>query len=185
MRASVQQQLSNAQQMMVAQTIVEMMRERDIAPDVDYTAAAGADYGLVRGWELPGGDGVYAIAYGDGGQTDYALDTDPDQPLADWLLHPDGSPLEIALEQANVLGLDAVEAATGEEEDNDYMILYATPQYGGDAPAAYDVDDQGRELAFGTLAEAQAYVSKCEEGTAVLAHNQSGAHRHKIVAIAR
>jgi len=178
-------QLSSAQQAMVAQTIVEMMRERDIAPDVDYTAAAGADYGLVRGWELPGGDGVYAIAYGDGGQTDYVIDTDPDGPLADWLLHPDGSPYEIALEQANVLGLDAVEAATGDETGSDFMILFATPQYGGVAPAAYDVDDQGRELAFATLEEAQAYVSRCEEGPAILAHNQAGAPQHKIVAIAR
>ena len=175
--------LTLGQQEVVAETIVRMMVERNIAPDAEFTAAAGEDYGSVEAWELPGDSDVYAVAYGDSGRTDYVLDADVDMPLSDWLLHPDLPPYEAVLEQAQILGLDAVEAATGQEEGYDYMILYAVPQYGGDCPAAYDADDRGRELRFETLAEAEAYVSECEAGVVELAHNQSGAPRYKIVAI--
>jgi len=163
-----------------AEKLVEILRERNIEPDETFCAAAGQDYGFVAAWNLPWGS-ARVIRYGDNGETNYELD-DTDTELSEWLISDEVSGIDALLQEATVLGIDAVEAATS-EDSGPFTILETHDFYGPTSRTRVAQDDDGKDVEFDTIEEAQAWIDNEEDGDYYCLHNESGRPSYKIVTV--
>jgi hypothetical protein len=159
-----------------AQTLVNILRARDIDPDDTFTAAAGKDYGHVNAWDIDPADG-YVIEYGDNGQTNYEFADDADD-LRAWLIH-ELDDESAAIEAANVDG--DIEPCSDDCTDVAVMVLRAW--YGPRTTADLAREDDGRATVrrFATVADAQTWIEAAEAEQYVLAHNEASAPDYVIV----
>lgn len=143
-----------------------ILTDFSVDPTSKYIAAAGEDYGAVYCWALPDSqhtDGLgYLIAYGDNGQTHYVFADDVDD-LAAWLEYDDQHGVDYYIQRANVRGIDAVDAATDNDE-GPYYILETHIDYGPTEETDVVRSDGRRQepLEFSTLAEAQAWIDDAD-----------------------
>ena len=153
-------------------------------PDLEYTAAAGRDYGQAKAWQI-GREWLIAESHGD--ETIYFMDdlvVDEDS-LAD-ILEDVGdidTPLDRLVHRANVHGIEAVEPATG-KEPGPFVILVTRHYYGGDDVTAPLYGESGREPEiFASFEEAQARVHEMDAAVYYLSHNESGRPIYTIIAL--
>lgn len=168
------------QNYMELSTVADILRERKIMPDDDFTAAAGQDYGYVAAWGLP--DGNYLIAYGNNGETNYAIADDADD-LARWLEPPDLSDLDEILHTANLYGMtdEASPKEACPDDQGPFVIIRMRHYYGPVDKGNYIADESsGSAREFDSYKEAKAWIEE-EEGVYCTAHNESGAPTYHIV----
>lgn len=159
--------------------IVELLRDRDIDPDADYIADAGAGYGYVAAWQLP--DTRRLIQYGDNGSTNYALHRDADD-LHLWLLADGLDACNQLIQRANILGEQDIDEAD-QNAAGDRIIISTHYYYGPEERSEYVADDYGKPRTFGSHAAAAAWIEETESRQHVCSHNESGAPSYKIVAL--
>ena len=159
--------------------IINTLCEQGVKPTDDFTADVGKDYGYVAAYELASSKG-YAIAYGDNGQTNYAIAETADD-LGDWLISQDLSGLDLLRNRANVFGIKSVDAAA-ENTTNPCAVLISHDYYGPHSEISVATEDNGqREAEFDNAEAAQAWIDEAEEGTYYLSHNESGRPEYKVV----
>lgn len=159
--------------------LIATLVDHQVAPDEDYTSAAGKDFGYVAAWQLP--DGGYAVQYGNNGSTDYAIADDADD-LACWLESPDLDGLDAIIQTANVRGADDVDEAD-EDADGPFHILATRDWYGHTETSRFVADGRGNPIEFSDRDEAQRWIDDAEDGVHTLSHNESGATSYKIVSV--
>ena len=171
--------MTNYTETELAEIIIDTLRENGVEPTDDFTADAGKDYGYVAAYELTSGKG-YAIAYGDNGQTNYAIAETADD-LGDWLISQDLSGLDLLRNRASVFGIETVDAAP-EDSTNLCAVLISRDYYGPHSEISVAMEDNGqREAEFDNAAAAQAWIDEAEEDTYVLSHNESSRPTYKVV----
>jgi hypothetical protein len=158
-----------------AEKIINDLIEEGIKPADTFTASAGRDYGQVKAWKLD--DGTYAIAYGDNGETNYAIHADADD-LGDWLIHDDLGGIDRNIERANVYRLDQVSEA---ESGALCSVLIEQSYYGPYTRTDAARDERGDVLEFDNGPAAQQWIDQSDSGTYYLEHNETGRPAYKIV----
>jgi hypothetical protein len=128
------------------------------APDAEYVAAAGCEYGWVKAWRV--GD-RYVVHYGDhsNAYTEFANDIGD---LAWWLELWTLSGLDALVHTANVHGADAVPEAK-EGDEGPFYVLETRRWYGATETSSLVMDDTGREpLEFESIDEARAWIDRAD-----------------------
>ena len=190
MRISQLEQLStHAALREVAEMLARCLEARDVAPDYEFEAHAGREYGDVQEWSL-GAGAPRLLRYGDGGgHTCILADAcnDPDE-LATWLLHPDLDGVEALHERAMVYGLDSAQVPAAAEGCEGPCLVLSESDYldGTHRVDIHDASERGdydwaRPQPFASYAEAQAWIAEVDAGTYHLSHNESGRPTHKII----
>lgn len=151
--------------------LVSVLREHNVAPDAEFTASRGKDYGQVNAWSL-GDDGRFAIEYGNNGETSCDVADDADD-LACWLESPDLDAWETTIQTANVRGESAVYEAADDAE-GPFRVLITHYWYG--ATESSDLSEE-----FESFESAQEWIDEKELETYFTAHNEIGAPSYKIV----
>ena len=154
---------------------VNRLIEEGVAPDAEYYAAAGREYGWVKAWLL--GD-RYVVQYGDNSNTyaDFADDADD---LASWIEY-DISGLDLIVQTANVRGADAVPEAD-ESADGPFYVMETRYWYGATEESSIVTDDRGLYAQFASIEEARAWIDDVENRPYWLLHNESGRPSYKVV----
>ncbi len=164
--------------MMNANQVAAIFIERAIAPDEEFTAAAGRDFGYVAAWALPEG---WVIRHGDNAQTDYAF-SDSGDDLHEWLEYDDLNGLDRIVQTAYVRGEEHVDEAD-QDAEGPFFVLITRYWYGPteNSLIAGDDDTGNKAHEFKTWQDAQDWIDGEDEGIYTLAHNESGAPSYKIV----
>ena len=171
--------MTNYTETELAKIIIDTLRENGVEPTDDFTADAGKDYGYVAAYELASAKG-YAIAYGDNGETNYAI-ADNAEDLGDWLISQDLSGFDLLRNRASVYGIDSVGDAPA-ESTNTCAVLISRGFYGPHSEISVAMEENGqREAEFDNAAAAQAWIDEAEEDTYVLSHNESSRPTYKVV----
>lgn len=116
--------------------VVALLDDRRVAPDAEFTAAAGMNYGRVRVWGLAGMPPMCLVESSDNGETHYSIehpDDCRDADLPSYRLHDDLDGYARYIERANVLGSDVAmaEAATAmEQHSGPVAVLVTSYMYG-------------------------------------------------------
>jgi hypothetical protein len=160
--------------------VVALLDDRKIAPDAEFTAAAGVDYGQVRVWGLAGMPPRCLVESSDNGETHYSIEHPDDCGEADLPAYRLDDYLDgyaRYVERANVLGSDAVMVEAAEalaEHDGPVAVLRTSYLYGPTEQTDLYRDDM-------TPDEARALVAEQEEGSRYCGHNESSPARLWIV----
>jgi hypothetical protein len=156
------------------------MIRNSVAPDAEYTAAAGPDYGWVKVWKVEGG---YVVQYGDGGNTYAAFEKNislDDDELASWLEWQDLDRLESIEQRANVRGADAIPEASG-DEDGPFYILVTRYWYGPREISRFVSDDRGEPSTFDAFKDAYAWIKRANRDVWHLSHGEYARPAYKVV----
>lgn len=163
----------------LAKIIIDTLRDHGVDPTDDFTAAAGKDNGYVAAYELANNKG-YAIAFGDNGETNYAIFETADD-LGDWLIRDDLSGLDSLRAVASVYGISSIDPAA-RDSTNPCAVLISREFYGPYSHISVAMDDNGQhEAEFDSFAAAQAWIDAEEEDTYVLDHNETGRPTYVVV----
>jgi hypothetical protein len=159
------------------------MIRNGVAPDAEYTAAAGPDYGWVKAWEVEGG---YVVQYGDGDNTYAAFEKNislENDELASWLEWQDLERLESIEQRANVRGADAIPAAGGNEGGPFYVLVtrYWYDWRGPREISRFVSDDRGCALEFEAFEEARAWIKGVDSEVYRLAHGEYARSSYRVV----
>jgi hypothetical protein len=164
--------------------IVRLLDRANVAPDAEFVAAAGINYGQVRAWSLDRQDGAHLVAWGDNGQTEYAIADVDEGSLYDWLIPDDNtlSDVDLMAINANLRGIDAVRVAAG--DDPGPVAILETHYFYGPSERTDPVGGWGGTATeFETLADAREWIADAEAETYCTSHNESGRPRYTIVAV--
>ena len=123
----------------------------------------------------------WALQYGDNAGTNYTF-ADTISNLNEWVMPDDLTGIYRLIHQANMLGIDAVEEAT-EEDEGPFYILMSRSYYGPFAVTRYIPDETNyiEPLEFVTIKEAQEWIDKEESGVYHTSHNEPERPECKIV----
>ena len=181
--------MTNYTETELAEIIIDTLCKNGVEPTDDFTADSGADYGYVAAYELASAAKGYAIAWGDSGETSYAI-ADSVEDLGYWLISQDLSGLDLLLNRARVYGIDSIVAAPA-ESTNACVVLISRDFYGPHSQIRVAMEENGQReraaefdnaaAAFDNAAAAQAWIDRAEEDTYVLSHNESSRPTYKVV----
>ena len=158
----------------------DILNHFNIQADCDFTAAAGGDWGYVRGWELQG-NGRWLIAYGDKRGPDYAMASSGKE-LGEWLIGKGLKGFDLYLQQAHVYGSQHFAGMEAEHCD-EYAILCIRHYYNLRLNAHYVIDGEGNDLFFGSRAEALDQVVKEEYRTCPLVRDECSPPDYIVVGV--
>jgi len=158
---------------------VEDMIRNVVAPDAEYTAAAGPDHGWVKVWA---NGGHYLVYWGNNAESYAIVDDDVDlEDLASYLEDDTMRGLEAIVQTANIRGADAVTPAAASDE-GPFYILKSRHWYGATETSSLVMDDRGEPLAFETLRAARAWIERADSEVYYLAHGEYARPSYKVVA---
>lgn len=164
--------------MISSDTLYRFLQDRSIAPDHEFIAAAGSDYGAVEVWEI--GEG-YLVHWGNnGGSESLYTETDP-EPLEDWLMPESVPPEDWFIVRVNLTG-SVPQWATHNLEawDGPFLLVRIKHYYGPRIEAGY-VGDDGEPLEFDGYAEALEARQALVDTDYRLSHNESSPPQYFIV----
>jgi len=151
-----------------------------VAPDAEYMAVAGSDYGWVKAWKVEDG---YVVLYGDGDNTYADVDKSShleDDDLAPWLEWQDLDPLESIEQRANVRGADAIPDATG-DEDGPFYILVTRYLYGSREITGFVTNDRHEPLEFDSIKDAHEWIKRTDTAVWCLSWGEYARPSYKVV----
>ena len=167
---------------MSKQAVEDMIRS-GVAPDAEYTAVAGPDYGWVKAWKTEGG---YAVQYGDGDNTyhdflrgDVDVD-DVEDDLASYLEWQGLDRLAAIEQRANVRGADAIPDAKG-GENGPFYILVTRYWYGPREVSGFVTDDRYDPIEFESIKDAHAWIKRADSEVCYLSHGEYARPCYKVV----
>jgi len=167
---------------MEAIDLAERMISDGVAPDAEYKAVAGADYGWAKAWKVESG---YVVQYGDSDNTYAGFDKNShleDDDLASWLEWQDLDRLEAIEQRANIRGADAIPDA-GEDQDGPFYVLVTRYWYGPREASGFVTDDRGEPLEFESIKDARDWIKRNDSEVYYLAHGEYARPAYKVVTV--
>jgi len=165
-----------------AETHAKRMIKEGVAPDVEYIAVAGAEYGWAKAWQVRGG---YVVQYGDCDNTYTSIDKTghlDDEDLVSWLEWQDLDRLESIEQIANIRGADAIPDA-GEDYDGPVYVLATRYFYGPSKISNFVPNDRGEPLEFDSIKDAHEWVKHNNSDVCCLPSGEYARASYKIVAV--
>jgi hypothetical protein len=160
-----------------AKTVIQMLFEKHVGPDIEFIPVAGAKNGVVQVWY--DGAGAAYVRINDGSATWYDFNPDLDEDtLPDYLIPHDATPAQIA----SIKGLDAVPEAKGGDRAP-FGILEWRYYYSGGDSVDFVRDDQGDVLEFDTIEQAKAWIDHEEGEVYCTSHNEVGRPTYRVVCV--
>lgn len=162
-----------------AAALVEMFQFRGTAPDEDFVAEAGHDFGSVEAWEI--GQEQYVVRYGNNAWTECEIVEDEltsHSDLGQWLIDDNLDDWDSVLNLFQVYGETVDEI--GQNADT-FRVLVERQFNGPHSEYNWAIDDDGETLEFDTAEAAEAWIESTEAQQYVLGHNESSEPIYTVI----